>query len=390
MRICHVITRMIVGGAQENTLYSVRGHIERGHEACLITGRTDGPEGNLIDQMNLSGLRLIVIDDLRREISPYHDFIALLRLRTCCLQEQFDIVHTHSSKAGVLGRVAAAWAGVPVVVHTVHGPSFHPYQSWWKNQFYIVLERLASRFSTRTYAVADAMTTLYARHGIGAANQFKTVFSGMDLTPYLCDRRDSALATDIGLDITRPVVGKIARLFELKGYEYLLAAAPRIVAEVPDVQFLVVGDGILRETITEQVQQLGFADRFVFTGLVNPMDIHRYVALMDIVVHLSLREGLPRSVIQGLAGGKPVVAFALDGTPEAVLDSVTGALCPPQDSFAVASALIRLLKNPEEARAMGERGREYVRERWDWRKMVEILEQDYEKLLLDRRLAAAK
>ncbi len=381
MKICHVITRIIVGGAQENTLLSLRGHLENGHEAVLLSGRTIGPEGNLLDEIPIPGLRVIHNDHLRREISPVHDLIALRQLQQTFADEKFDVVHTHSSKAGVLARYAAARAGIPVVVHTVHGPSFHRYQSRWKNYLYILCERFGARYSDRNYVVATAMSDMYTRNLIGKPESYVTLYSGMDLTPYLTSKQDSELARGLGLDVSAPVVGKIARLFELKGYDFFVQAAAKIATAIPNVQFLVVGDGVLRESIEKEVDRIGLRERFYFAGLVNPDSIFRYISLMDVLVHLSLREGLPRTVVQALASGKPAIGFALDGTPEAIIDGKTGFLCAPGDSTAVAERVVRLLKNPDEAARIGASGREFVRDKWDWRMMVNYLERDYTNLL---------
>ena len=381
MKICHVITRMIVGGAQENTLFTLRGHLEHGHTAKLVTGRTVGPEGNLLEKVTVPNLTVIHNPHLRREIHPVHDVLAILSLTKTFRQENFDIVHTHSSKAGVIARFAARKAGVPVIVHTVHGPSFHANQSWWLNFAFIVAERFASRNCDRNYAVANAMANTYMKHKIGTPDQYKTIYSGMELEPYLTCQRDSMLAKSLGIRSDAPVVGKIARLFELKGYDILVNAASLVVKEIPNAQFLIVGDGNLRRWLTNQIRNLGLTKHFIFAGLVDPAYIHKYIALMDIVVHLSQREGLPRSVVQALASEKPAIAFRLDGTPEVVKNHKTGILCTPRNTDEVAAAIIELLKNPDQAKAMGKNGRQLVKERWDWRFMVNALEADYKCLL---------
>jgi glycosyltransferase involved in cell wall biosynthesis len=173
------------------------------------------------------------------------------------------------------------------------------------------------------------------------------------------------------------VVGKIARLFELKGHQDLLAAAPKVLAAVPNAYFLLVGDGILRDALAAQAMTLGIRDRVIFAGLVPPRDICRYTAQMDVLVHLSLREGLPRAVVQGLATGIPAVAYPLDGTPEVVLHGETGLLCPVRQIDAIAAALTELLLDPEKRRAMGQRGQDEVRKRFPWQRMADILEDEY-------------
>ncbi len=372
---------MIVGGAQENTLLSLKGHLEHGYECALVTGPTTGPEGRLLDEIKIPDLRVIIDSNLHREINPIFDILAYFSLKKIFKAEKFDIVHTHSSKAGVIARVAADHANIPVIVHTVHGPSFHNYQSYWKNRLYIVAEQFAAKYSIRMYTVANAMSTAYLDNKIGKKENYKTVYSGMDLDPFLRSEKSPDLARKLGIDLNRPVVGKVARLFELKGYDYLLKAAPFIVKKIPDVQFLIVGDGILKDFLYNQVKEMNLTNNFIFTGLVDPKVIHNYIALMDILVHLSLREGLPRSVVQALASGKPAIGFELDGTPEVIFNDKTGYICNPGDYKQVGDAVVKLLTAPEKMAIMGNYGKEFVEKRWDWKIMVNELENDYKMLL---------
>jgi glycosyltransferase involved in cell wall biosynthesis len=377
LNTCHVITRMIVGGAQENTLITARHHLERGHRVVLVTGPSPGPEGALLAAENVPGLEVVEVPTLVRAIRPWQDLRAYHELKQLFARERFDVVHTHSSKAGILGRVAARRAGVPLVVHTVHGQAFHPYQSRWLNLGYILAERWAARYSDRILAVAQAMVDQCVAARVAPAALYQVVYSGMNMDPFLAARPEPALRHALGIPDGAPVVGKIARLFELKGHSYLLAAAPRIAAAVPEVRFLLVGDGPLRAEITARAATLGLADRFVFAGLVPPAEVCRYTALMDVLVHLSLREGLPRTVVQALASGVPAVGFALDGTPEVILDGVTGRLCPAGDAQAVAAAVIGLLQDAQTRQRLGAAGRERVRTQFCGRRMADVIEQVY-------------
>ena len=381
LKICHVITRMIVGGAQENTLLSVKGQMEDGHEVVLLTGPTTGPEGKLLQTADIPGLRVVEDPSLVRSVNPIKDWVAYRRLKKHFLKEKYDVVHTHASKAGVVGRAAAWSAKVRVVVHTVHGQAFHAYETWWRNKLYITMERFAARRCHHIFAVAQAMIDQCVRAGVAPRDKYSVVYSGMDMRAFLNARPESSLRASLGIPENAPVVGKIARLFELKGHDYLFEAAPAIVAEFPNVRFLLVGDGILKENFQREISRLGLEKSFIFTGLVPPEDVPRYTALMDILAHLSLREGLPRTVVQALAAGKPAVGFALDGTPEVIVDGETGRLCPPEDSKAVEEAILDLLRNPREAREMGAAGRQRVQEKFDWRHMVHCLEKAYYGLL---------
>ncbi len=381
MRICHVITRMIVGGAQENTLLTCRDHLEKGHAVALVTGPTTGPEGKLLQKQPLPGLEIIEIPHLVRELSLGADRRAYRELRELFRSRSFDVVHTHSSKAGILGRMAAWKERVPVVVHTVHGQAFHPYQAAWRNWLYILAERYAARRCHRIYAVAQAMIDQCVDAGVAPREKYEVVYSGMDMDAFANARPEPELRASLGIPPDALVVGKVARLFELKGHEYLIQAAPAIVARFPHVRFLLVGDGNLRGELEAEIARLGLQEHFVFAGLVPPADVCRYTALMDVLVHLSLREGLPRTVVQGLASGVPAIGFPLDGTPEVILDGQTGLLCPTGDAVAVGEAVNALLGDSDRRRAMGDAGRELVLERFSWHRMGDVLEAEYRRLL---------
>ena len=199
MKICHIITRMIIGGAQENTLLSIKGALEKGHDVTLITGPTDGPEGKLLRDQPLPGLKVIECPWLVREISPLNELKAYFFLKKVCRKEKYDVVHTHTSKAGIIGRIAGRHAGVPLVIHTIHGLAFHPYQAKWKNSLYIFLEKLAAKYCDEIYCVAQAMIDQSLAAGIGKKEMFKVVYSGMDIGNFLNAVPEPALQKELGI-----------------------------------------------------------------------------------------------------------------------------------------------------------------------------------------------
>lgn len=378
MKICHVITRMIVGGAQENTLLTVIDHVLKGHEVVLVTGLSPGPEGELLRNHDAPDFEIVEFPDLTRELSPIRDLRAIGKLRDFFRERRFDVVHTHSSKAGIVARAAAWKAKVPFVVHTVHGQAFHPYEKAWRNALYIFAERWAARRCHKIYAVAQAMIDQCVAAKVAPLEKYMVVRSGMKLEPFLNAEPEPDLRKSLGIPDNAKVVGAIARLFPLKGYEFLIPAAAQVAEKVPDAHFLIVGDGIMREDLEKQAQKLGLTERIHFAGLVPPSEIPRYTALMDVLAHLSLREGLPRTVVQALASGKPAVAFELDGTPEVLIDGETGFLAAAEDVDGVAAALIKLLSDSELAVRLGANGRAKVEREFDWRLMGGILEREYE------------
>ena len=381
MKICHIITRMIVGGAQENTLFSARGAVEAGHECVLLTGPSPGPEGELLAKTGIpEGLKVVTCPYLVREIDPLNDWKAYRFLKKYFRENQFDVVHTHSSKAGILGRLAAHAAKVPLVVHTIHGLAFHPREKWWKNRLYVMLERFAAKRCDHIYAVAQAMIEQSLAQKIGRRDQYSVVYSGMDLEVFLSAQRESSLRESLKIPADANVVGTVARLFPLKGYEELMAIAPRLMEQHKNLYFLFVGNGSMMEEIRKWAQDHKIGDRIIFAGLVPPAEVYRYIAQMDLLVHFSLREGLPRAAVQALAGGKPVVAYPLDGTPEVVIHGTTGILCPVGDHTAMIEGISALLADEELRKKNGENGRELVREKFPWQVMSDTLLKSYQTL----------
>ena len=379
MKICHIITRMIIGGAQENTLLTVIGHLEKGHEVTLLTGPTTGPEGKLLQQENLPDFPIIENKNLVREINPIKDIFALISMISFFKKNKFNVVHTHASKAGIIGRIAAKIAGVPFIVHTVHGQAFHQYEKPWKNWIYKTSEKFSAKFCHKIYAVAQAMIDQCVDAKIAPREKYKVVYSGMDLEPYLNSNEvtNSETRKELNIPENAKVIGAVARLFPLKGYEYFIPVAAKIAEKYPDIKFLIVGNGIMKEQLEKEIAELGLTNNFVFTGLVPPSTIYKYTSVMDILIHLSLREGLPRTVVQALASAKPAIGYDLDGTPEVIRDGITGYINKPKSVDEVAENAIRLLDNPELAKEMGSKGRELVKEQFCWRKMADILEEEY-------------
>ncbi len=375
LKICHIITRMIVGGAQENTLLTIIDHINKGHDVTLITGPSPGPEGELLKNKDIPEFRTVINKDLVRSLSPISDIRAYYSLKKFLKKEQPDVVHTHSSKAGVIGRAAAWAAKVPFVCHTVHGQAFHRYEKPWKNFIYKFSERWAAKRCHRIYAVAEAMIEQCVSANIAPIEKYKTVYSGMELEDFINSTPDCELRKKLGIPENVPVIVTVARLFELKGYEYLLPAAKIITAKFPQTHFLIVGDGLLMDDVKDEAEKAGL--NFVFAGLVPPSEVGRYIALSDFMIHLSLREGLPRAIVQSLASGKPAIGFDLDGTPEVIVDNKTGFIAEPENSEQVAKFAIKLLEDEKLCQTLGDAGENLVKGRFGWRKMGDILEKEY-------------
>ncbi len=366
---------MIIGGAQENTLLTIIDHVNKGHEVILITGPSSGPEGELLKNKNIPEFETVINRHLIRKISPITDLVAYFSLKKFLKERKPDVVHTHSSKAGVIGRAAAWAAQVPFICHTVHGQAFHQYEKPWKNFIYKFSERWAGKRCHKIYAVADAMIKQCINAKIAVPEKYKTVYSGMKLEDFINAEPDCELRKRVNLPEGVPVIVTVARLFELKGYEYLLPAAVKITERFPDTHFLIVGDGLMMDEVRQKAEESNL--NFVFAGLVPTSEVCRYIALSDFMIHLSLREGLPRAIVQALASGKPAIGFDLDGTPEVVIHGKNGFIAEPENSDEVANFAIRLLEDKEFCVKAGKAGQDLVRKRFDWHRMGDILEEEY-------------
>jgi len=381
MRVTHIITRLVVGGAQENTIATVLGlRRKSGVEVNLISGPTIGPEGSLETEVSKTPGLLEIVPELVRPIHPLKDFLALRQLEKILREQKPDIVHTHSGKAGILGRLAARRAGVPIIIHTIHGPSFGSFQNAAANFVFRAAEKYAARATSHFIVVADAMKEQYLAAGIGQPEQYAKIFSGFPLEPFLAAKNDLGLRGKLGIAPGDFVIGKIARLFKLKGHDDLFAVAPELVRRNPKIKFLLVGDGEWRGRFENLAKTLGLEKNFIFTGLVPPAEVPKFVGIMDALVHLSLREGLPRALPQALAAAKPVVAYDCDGAREVCLGGKTGFLIQPGDLTTLKNRLLQLAGDPALREKLGQSGSDFVREHFAVEKMVDAIYNLYLKL----------
>lgn len=377
LAICHVITRMNIGGAEENTLLTCMGLIEKGHDVTLITGPSTGPEGNLLADSDTTGLKVIEIPELVREISPKNDRKAYKKLLEIFSENHFDVIHTHASKAGILGRLAAWKANVPFVTHTVHGLPFHDFQPWYKNYPFMFAEYIAAKRCHKIFTVAQSMIDQCVEAHIAPREKYKVVYSGMDLESFMTALPDHDFREKLGIPVGVPVIGMIARMFPQKGYEDFLQIAPDILDAFPDARFLLVGDGDMRPAIEAKLSQLGIMDHCIFTGMVHPSEVCNYLPYMTLLLHLSYHEGLPRTAVQALAAKVPVVAYPVDGTPEVVVNGQNGYLVPTKNARMASEKAIMLIRKPSRRHEMGAAGQNKVKELFGTQKMVDTLEEEY-------------
>jgi glycosyltransferase involved in cell wall biosynthesis len=389
LKIVHIITRLILGGAQENTLITCKLLAQRGHDVTLITGPAIGPEGELFNQTKQQNYEVIVVDKLRRAINPYNDTISYFQIKKFLNKLQPDIVHTHSAKAGILGRFAGhslkrKWAdNLPTVVHGIHGLAFHRYQSQWINRFYIAAEKSAAKRTDFFISVADAMTTQSIVAGIGRPEQFVTAYSAIEEEDFLesiSEERKKDFRQKYEIDEDSIVLVTIARLFMLKGHKYIIESAKELSKRFEKCVWLFVGDGNLSEHFKEQVRQLGLTEKFKFTGLLPPNQIPLAIQSSDILVHCSLREGLARTLPQAMLCSRPAISFDVDGAKEVVNEN-TGRLIEPKNIEQLTKACAELIEDECLRKKLGENGRNSVKEKFAPETMVDTIEAVYKKLL---------
>jgi glycosyltransferase involved in cell wall biosynthesis len=383
MRVMHISTRLIVGGSQENTVLSCMGQSDSGHDVSLVYGPIHGPEGTMLPEVKAhGGIEAIESANLVRQIAPIRDLKCLRELIGLIRDMKPDIVHTHSSKAGILGRHAAKKAGTPAIVHTIHGLPFHPYQSRLKNRVYIEMESRAAKKGDAIVCVADAMRDQALAEGIGRREQYVTIRSGMDTDSFLNERTDrQEWRSRFGFSEDDFVVGTVARLAELKGHGDLLDALSEELKDDENLKLLWVGDGFQGERIRAKIHSLGLQGSIIEAGRCNPDDVPAIMHSIDLLAHPSWREGLPRTVPQALLSGTPVVAHDVDGTREVVVEGRTGRLVLPGDHKRLRDVILNARRNPLAERQLAKNGRQLCKDMFAKDLMVSELQKLYESLL---------
>jgi len=365
-KIAYVITRLELGGAQQHCLYLAE-HLDRSSwDVTLITG-----PGGILDEaaLKIPCLKVIFLSELRHEIAPAADIHAVISLAKIFRKEKFTVVHTHSSKAGITGRIAAHLAGVPVVIHTIHGFPFHGYQPRLMRKAYTFLERLAAKFTTILIAVTEKDVEKGLRAGVGTKNQYRIIFCGIELEKFKNISADrSMLIEAAGFDKNSPVVGMIACFKPQKSPLDFVLAADLVRQKIPSARFVAIGDGILRPDIEKLIAERRLGGIIKLLGWRH--DVPDLLSGMDVVVLTSKWEGLPLVVLQALSAGKPVVATAVDGTAGIIENGVNGFLVVPGDAGAMAEKIVQLLKEPGLRMKIGNAGKNMIVPDFDIRQVL--------------------
>lgn len=376
LKVLHLITRLIVGGAQENTVFTARLLNPNLFEVDVICGPQTGSEGSLIEEALQSGVRLTILPELVRELNPYKDLLAFLKLFFVLRRNQYSVIHTHSSKAGILGRLAAKLAGTPIIIHTIHGWSFHDYMPNWRKHLFIALERIAARFTHRLIVVTQKDIQKGLQHGIGSPDQYQLIRSAIPLEEFIdTPPSRNSLRQELGIPLEAPVIGTVGRLSPQKNPFDWLAIAAQIAAQEPNCFFLMVGDGPLRSQVEKRIDNLHLNNRVILAGLRR--DVPQLLDSMDVFLLTSLWEGLPRVIPQAMCREVPIVAYASDGVAEIIKHQETGLICPPGKVNLAAQYCLQLLKSQELRAGITHRAKIIATEQFNLRIMIEQLETLY-------------
>jgi len=352
---------------------------DRGYETRLVIGQESPREGNLFDLAARKGVACIAMPGLGREVRPWRDLRALIGLYRMMRRFRPQIVHTHTAKAGMLGRLAARAARVPVVVHTFHGHVLRGYFGPLTTAFYRAVERRLGASSDVLVAVSDAVKSDLVALGVAPAAKIRVIPLGLDLEPLAAALPRGSLRREAGVPDGAPLVGIVGRLAPIKDVGTFLRAAAAVRAAAPGVRFAVVGDGEERARLEEERTRLGLDDGVFFHGWRR--DMAAVYGDLDVVVNCSRNEGTPVALIEALAAARPVVATRVGGTPDLLGEGRHGLLVPAGDAAALAAGIIDALRGSEAVRARAREGQSYVLAHHSSRRLVDDIDALYRELL---------
>lgn len=360
IRVAHLITNFKLGGAQDYLLLIVRG-LDRREFEPVIAGRMEGEWVPVV--RSLEGVESYDIPSLRRDVSPLEDLRSIYQIKRFCQEKAIDILHTHSSKAGVVGRVGGTLSRRCSVVHTIHGFSFNDFMPWWMRTAYIQTEKAMSYFTTTLLMYSHGDQRTAERLGIGARRSVETFYYGIDFSPFAAGVDRRKVRREFGFSDDHAVIGFTGRFSEQKGLSILVESFARIQKRFPETRLLLVGDGPLRQRLERQIQALHMEEKVVLTGFRE--DVPALLMGMDIFVMTSLWEGLSRSLAEAMYARLPIIASDVGGTSDAVRNGETGWLIPPDDVEATVGALTEALTDPKGAKELGAKACAWARVAFD-------------------------
>jgi len=357
-RVVRLFSRLNIGGPSVHVLLLTAGLREMGYETRLIVGREAPSEGNLLERARQMGIEVEQLGGLGREIRPLSDLVTLVQLYRRIRAAKPAIVHTHTAKAGVVGRLAARLAGVPIVVHTYHGHVLRGYFGPVKNALFRSLETWLNRMTDVPITVSSALRDELAAMGVAPREKIRVVPLGLELERFTRPATRGGLRRTVGAGEADPLVGIVGRLVPIKDVDVFLRAAAHVASRLPAARFAVVGDGERRGELEREAARLGLGDRVRFVGWRT--DLESVYADLDVVVNSSRNEGTPVALIEAMAAGRPVVATAVGGTPDLLGGGARGALVAAGEAEALAEGILAALAGGEAVKQRVDAARAYV------------------------------
>lgn len=375
LRVLRIISRMNVGGPARHVAILHTGLDPSLFDSVLVYGEEGSTEGSLKSLLE-SAANTVSIPELGREISPVADSVTLARLIRLMRDIRPDIVHTHTAKAGFVGRLAARITGVPISVHTFHGHVFHGYFSPRKTAVFLQMERRLAGISNRLITISPRLRDEIASYGVADAKKIEVMPLGLRLGPHgTHPRRTGDFRSALGISDDALLIGAVGRLVPIKNLGLLLEGARLARQDIQDLHVVFVGEGELRQELAAQADALGLADVVTFAGWQH--DLPAVYADLDATVITSHNEGTPACLIEAMASGCAVIATAVGGIPDMITPGVTGRLIPAGDANELARAIVELVKEPEQARRMADQARGEALARYDEQRLVTDMERLY-------------
>jgi len=382
INLLYVITKLELGGAQKQLLSLIR-HLDKKRFRLFLFTAEDGLL--LPEALSINGLTINKSTCLERPINLLKDLLVLIEIYRFIKKNNIEIVHTHSSKAGILGRLAARVAKVRIILHTVHGWSFNDYQPSMVRLFFIWLERFIARFTDRLIVVSDYDKQKGLWNRIGKEDKYSLIHYGIDFSEF--GTKDQNIREELGININDLAIGMIACLKPQKSPQDFIKLAFLVKKVSPDARFLLVGDGILRKKTESLIRKFNLEKQVILTGWRK--DIARVLSGIDVFVLTSLWEGLPVSVLEAMASSKPIVSTHTGGVADIIVEGSSGFLVPPKDMDKMSARLVILLKDKNLRIRMGQNAKEALSLNFALRNMIENNQSLYENLIKEKGAAYA-
>lgn len=376
VNVLEIITRLDFGGSAINVMELTARLDQRRYETFLAAGRTNDPDGSIRRFLDEKGIAYTFIDDLVRPVALWRDVKAFWKLYRMMKKGRYDIVHTHTSKAGILGRWAARLAGVPRIVHTTHGHVFYGYFGKLLTGLFVFAERVTASITDKIIVLTRMERDDHLRFKIAPPERFAMIAPGVDLSAFSVDPQSGRqLRRQLGIPDGNIVFGSVARLDPIKGSRFIIEAMPQVVKEYPGTTLVLVGDGSEREDLMNRCRALGIQDHVIFTG--HQEDVSKYLNLMDVFLLASINEGMGMVLLEALACARVIIATRTGGIPEIIQDGHNGILVPPGDAEALGRAMMDLLDHPEKRMAFEEKAKKIDLQKFSIDKMVSDIDRLY-------------